>query len=366
MPSRNCTSERIGIGQSASNVNEPHFPFSGSREELLEKLRDQDEQIHRLRAENETLRIHGPPEEQAKAWNILHRVTCEANDTLVTYLDPPDANYDKDTKHSHWFGRRRIISGSRWEKDHASTPFVVYVDYSCAKPRSYRDRYNHQSMDYDESDNEIDAGKVSKTAREQTATKDESVKILSADLQDFLHDIFTSDDGLKYYKQDGVFEDDSLQSPYHFFHHFRNDIMEQCRQERYCNRADIADLLRYLQEAVEATCQETDQLFRVGTVDLSTLQCLFRPGDLICIMERGEKIVRRQESLMLRRDHSDSLAASFECTTSGLVFDGSFRRVTQQERSSVQVPSEGSSTSIQSLEVKPFGFLDADSRKSIT
>jgi len=320
-----------------------------------QSIQDKNNQIHNLQEENARLLSDTESPVSTTVWHTLHRVHCSMDNAVTTYADEPHVRFDKATDHCHWDSYRVIPDESRWEREEATALFVVYLEYKCfpSKGHVHNDRVS-----------ELDESRV--CHEEITRYAGESVKILDYGIHEFIDKSLEGIIGSERYKREAVLNNQTLESPYQFFHHFRQRINDQCNSESEHDQTQIRILLTYLDESIRATSERMRGSLDVGKVDAALIELLFRPGELICVRENEELVVLRQESLMVKGKDGSSATAVYVCRTSEIVFDGKFHRANRPKDVVLEVPTCGDAyLSIDSLDVRPLANIAVWERQAL-
>jgi hypothetical protein len=128
----------------------------------------------------------------AEPWKVLHQVQCSNTRHLVSYLDEPELENDRDLGHLHWQGNKRVADVKTWTRKQKQ-PFIVYRQHYCV----------HE--------------------RREISEPSEKVHILSDELHNVLLSWLQASPGLAIYDDEDVYADRELEAPYLCFYHFRQE-----------------------------------------------------------------------------------------------------------------------------------------------
>lgn len=287
------------------------------RKDVYAKLADMEKRLNELQLENLQLRGLADTDDIGKPWPVLHRVLClsSGSNGPVTYLDKPILVDDRGVGHSHWQGLRRLPSEGVWERSRQSSAFVVYQEWKCRhRVRKLKPRHSTEIQ-----------------------PSEESVKILSRTLRDFVYDAFEACKGLELFLNAGIFDGHTFHAPYIFFAHFANEMTTHSETASPGQRRETKDLIEYLTTSTQSRIEEAEAAFSKGEVNTKLLPYFFKPGGLVCAQQDGLWVVHKQNSLLSisddNRQASNKVHVSFDSTR--IIFDGRFRIVPDKNPMSV-------------------------------
>jgi hypothetical protein len=292
-------------------------------------------EVRRLRKKLASLQQWEPDEPEvhtasstSSKWTILYEVACLGNSRATYYID------DRELEHRHWQGQRQVTNVSSWIR-RQKTPFLISRMYSCV----------HQ--------------------REQPLGPSEKLVIYSNELDDVIRTWLRSSNGMSIYELHRVYAHKELSAPYTWFFHFGHEA-KQMLSDAETPSPDASSLLEYLHTATVAIAKDANDSFGAGKVTAELMPYLFKPGAVVCFEQSGNLIACEQASV-LTMSHEDMTLhrKTYECSTSSIAFDGSFRYLAPTvRRITVELPY-GQSMNIEDLSVQPLAYISSERRLSL-
>jgi hypothetical protein len=272
----------------------PESPGHNDLERKIQRLQEKLASLqHRYTNPDGGREISAP----AKPLKILNEVQCpNTRHAAAYYLDEPEVENDRDLRHLHWQGNKRLTNSKAWTRQQTQ-PFLVHRIYRCV----------HE--------------------REKLSEPKEKILILSRELDRAIVSWLDSSPGLSIYNNNGAYFDYEFEAPYLCFYHFQHEA-KQLLSASVGWSQDALPLLEYIHMSTAAAAREAETMFASGKVTARLMPYLFKPGALVCFEEFGHLVMCEQVSLltMLSKD-GDPQRIIFELYTVRIAFDGKFRRL---------------------------------------
>jgi hypothetical protein len=272
-----------------------HHPESPGRD-LERKIQRLQRRLASLQHSDATPDGGGDTSAPAKPWKVLYEVECLNTGHVACYLDKPELGNDRDLRHLHWQGSRRVANLKAWTRKQKH-PFIVYCMYRCV----------HE--------------------REELSEPREKILVLSRELDRAIVSWLDSSVGLGVYNNNGAYVNYELGAPYLCFYHFQHEARQLMSASTSWSQ-DALPLLKYIHMSTAATAREAETMFASGKVTAKLMPYLFKPGTLVCFEEFGHLVVCEQASLLtIPFKNGDPQRISYELYTVRIAFDGKFRRL---------------------------------------
>jgi hypothetical protein len=318
---------------SNSEVDSRHTERPGQND-LERKIQSLQRKLASLQHSDTNLNDGRGTPAPAKSWKVLHEVQCLNTRHAAYYLDEPEIENDRDLRHWHWHGSKRVANSKVWTRKQKS-PFIVYRMYRCM----------HE--------------------RQELSEPSEKVIVLSRELDRVIMSWLDASSGPAIYNRAGVYTNYELEAPYLCFYHFQHEARQSLSaSEDWCQ--DALPLLEYFNESTAMIAQEAETMFASGKVTAKLMPYLFKPGALVCFEESGDLVACEQVSLLtLLIEGGDIQRRVFELFTVKIAFDGRFRR-RRPIRQRIDFRAVGDEPlSIADLSVQPLSTISSERRAEL-
>ncbi|KAH7131854.1 AAA family ATPase [Dendryphion nanum] len=290
---------------------------------------------------------------------VVHRVKCIQNEGKYHSRHLPTADYDDvpylaagTNRVSPLEGRRPIVDATTYLEDHAKTPFVVCITYSCNQyHKDIKSTFELRSMPVMDSRIASEARPYFfvLTGDAKPATPESEEITLSDDMGNSLELLRVSHPT----EVSAWGANDAFTYPYLALYHYKSLLTgNTAKKLGFHHQQRLNSLSKYLEDKLSAEFKQAEDLFESGRVTREHWMKLFRPHEVLVTVDREQTIACFSESCPTVVNDQLVLNCVF------WQFDGTFFKEKKEFRQTW--PSESNDVAITDLSIYPLRYGKPD------